>query len=41
MLGPLLLLLCIDNIHQSISHSEVLMFADDMAIYKEIVSLSD
>ena len=31
MLGPLLFLLYIDDIHESISHSAVLMFADDIA----------
>ena len=41
VLGPLLFLLYIDDIYQSISHSSVLMFADDIALYKEIVSSSD
>jgi len=41
VLGPLLFLLYIDDIHESISHSAVLMFADDIAIYKEIESQSD
>ena len=41
MLGPLLFLLYIDDIHESISHSAVLMFADDIAISKEIVFQSD
>ena len=41
VLGPLLFLSYIDDFHQSISHSAVLMFADDMAIYKEIESQSD
>ena len=41
MLGPLLLLLYIDDIHESISHSAVLIFADDIAIYKEIELQSD
>ena len=40
-LGPLLFLLYIDDILQSISHSSVLMFADDIALYKEIISPSD
>jgi len=38
VLGPLLFLLYSDDIHQSISHSAVLMFAGDIAIYKEIVT---
>ena len=43
VLGPLrlLFLLSIDDIHCSISHSSVLMFADDIALYKEIISPSD
>ena len=41
VLGPLLFLLYIDDIYQFISHSSVLMFADDIALYKEIVSSSD
>jgi len=40
VLGPLLFSLYID-IHQPISNSAVLMFADDIAIYKEIVTQSD
>ena len=40
VLGPLFLLY-IDDIHQSISHSSVLMFADDIALYKEIISSLD
>ena len=41
VLLSLLFLLYIDNIYQSISHSSVLMFVDDIALYilyKEIVS---
>ena len=41
VLGPLLFLLYIDDIHSSISHSSVLMFADDIALYKEVISPSD
>ena len=41
VLGPLLFLLYIDDIYQSISHSSVLMFADDITLYKEIVFSSD
>ena len=41
VLGPLSFLLYIDDFHQSISHSTVLMFADDIAIYKEIESQLD
>ena len=37
----LLFLLYIDDIHSSISHSSVLMFADDIALYKEVISPSD
>jgi len=31
-------ILYIDDIHQSISHSSVLLFADDIALHKEIVT---
>ena len=41
VLGPLLFLLIIEYIHHSISHSLALMFADDIALYKEIISPSD
>ena len=41
VLGPPLFLLYFDDIHETISHSAVLKFADDIAIYKEIVSQSD
>ena len=41
VLGPLLFLLYIDDIHCSISHSSVLMFEDDIALYREITSSSD
>ena len=41
VLGPLLFLLYIDDIHSAISHSSVLMFADDIALYKEVISSSD
>ena len=41
MLGPLLFLLYIDDIHHSVFHSSVLMFADDIALYKEVKSPSD
>ena len=34
-------ILYIDDIHQSISHSSVLLFADDIALYKEVISMSD
>ena len=39
--ASILFLLYIDDIYQSISHTSVLMFADDIALYKEIVSSSD
>ena len=41
VLGPLLFLLCIDDIHHCLTHSSIQMFADDIALYKEIISLSD
>ena len=41
VLGPLLFLLYIDDIHRSVSHSSVLLFADDIALYKEVKSPSD
>ena len=41
VLGPLLFLLYIDDISQSIWHSSVMMYADDIAIYEEIISLPE
>ena len=40
-LGPLLFLLYIDNIHHCVSHCSIQMFADDIALYKEITLPSD
>ena len=39
--GPLLFLLYVDDIHRCVSHSSVQMFADDIALYREIILLSD
>ena len=41
VLGPLLFLLYIDEIHHVISNSTVKLFADDIALYKQIVSTHD
>ena len=41
VLGPLLFLLYIDEIHHIISNSTVKLFADDIALYKQIVSTHD
>ena len=41
ILGPLLFLLYLDDIHYTISHSSIQMFADDVALYKEITTESD
>ena len=40
VLGPLLFLLYINDLHEVISHSEFNVFADDVALYKEIKSSS-
>ena len=34
VLGPLLFLLYVDDIHRCVSHSSVQMFADDIALYR-------
>ena len=41
VLGPLLFLLYMDDIHHCLSHSSVQMFADDIALYKEVTSPPD
>jgi len=41
VLGPLLFLLYIGEIHHIVSNSTVKLFADDIALYKQIVSPSD
>ena len=41
LLGPLLLSLYMDDISHWFAHSSVQMFADDIALYKEITSPSD
>ena len=41
VLGPLLFLLYVDDVHRCLSYSSVQMFADDIALYKEITSSSD
>lgn len=40
-LGPLLFLLYIDDVHTMLASSRLLLFADDLKIYKEIRSLDD
>ena len=41
VLGPLLFLLNVDEPHKIIQHSNIKLFADDIALFKEIVSSSD
>ena len=41
VLGPLLFLLYVDDIHHCVSYSSVQMFADDIALYREIIFPSD
>ena len=41
MLGPLLFLIFINDISSVVSNSTVKLFADDITIYKEIVSPGD
>ena len=41
VLGPLLFLLYVDDIYPCVSHSSVQMFADDIALYREIILPSD
>ena len=41
VLGPLLFLLYVDDIYRCVAHSSVQMFADDIALYREIISPSN
>ena len=41
VLGPLLFLLYVDDIYLCVSHSSVQMFADNIALYREIIFPSD
>ena len=41
MLGPLLFLIYINDISSVVSHSKMKLFADDVIIYKEIISPAD
>ena len=41
VLSPLLFLLYVDDIYLCVSHSSVQMFADDIALYREIIFPSD
>lgn len=41
ILGPLLFVIFINDIHKCFSHSNYLLFADDMKIYKKINSIED
>ena len=40
-LAPLLFLMYVDELHKIIQHSNIKLFADDIALYKKIVSPSD
>ena len=41
VLGPLMFLSYIDELHQVIHHSTIKFFADDIALYKEIIVPTD
>jgi len=41
VLGPLLFLLYINDLHDVVSHSELSVFVDDIALFREIRSSSD
>ena len=41
VLGPLLFVLYIDEIHQIVSNCTIKLFADDIALYKQIISADD
>ena len=41
VLGPLLFLLYIDDLHSIVRHSELKLYADDVALYREIKSEAD
>jgi len=41
VLGLLLFMLYIDEIHQVVSNCTVKLFADDIALYKQIISADD
>ena len=38
VLGPLLFLLYIDDLHSIVRHSKLKLYADDVALYREIKS---
>ena len=41
VLGPLLFLLYIDDLHSIVRHSKLKLYADDVALYREIKSKAD
>ena len=41
MLGPLLFILYIDDLHRSVTGSTLKIFADDVTVYKVVTSVSD
>ena len=41
VLGPLLFLLCIDDLHCIVKHSVLKLYADDVTLYREIKSVED
>ena len=41
MLGPLLFILYIDDLHCSVTGSTLKIFADDVTVYKVVTSVSD
>ena len=41
VLGPLLFILYIDNLHHSVTNSTLKIFADDVTMYKVVTDASD
>jgi len=41
ILGPLLFLLCIDDLPSVVQHSTIKLFADDVVVYTEVKSYED
>ena len=41
VLGPLLLLIYVNDLHEAVCHSNLKLFADDVALYKEVGSNDD
>ena len=41
VLGPLMFILYVDDLHRSVTGSTLKIFADDVAVYKVVTSVSD